>query len=129
MSKLKHHGFHGIGKNWFVSYLEYHRQFVSIGNSKSNECVVLCGVPQGSVLALLLFLLYINDYVIVQKCSIFICLVAKNMLDLEHLVSRNIKNVTNWFNCNELSRNIDKTNFFIFHPPQKKVALKIKAIT
>ena len=50
------------------------------------------------------------------------------MLNLEHLVNENIKNVTDWFNCNKLSLNIDKTNFVIFHPPQKKVALKIKVI-
>ena len=50
ISKLKHFGFCGIVKNWFVSYLEYRRQFVSIRNSKSNERVVSCDVQQGSVL-------------------------------------------------------------------------------
>ena len=52
----------------------------------------------------------------------------KNIVNLEHLINQNIKNVTDWLNCNKLSLNIDKTNFVIFHPPQKKVAFKIKVI-
>ena len=136
ISKLEHYGFRGMVKKWFVSYLEYRRQFVSIGNSKSYECVVSCGVTQVSVLGPLLFLLYINDLCNSSKAFDFhlfaddtkpFC-THENMLNLEHLVNQNIKNVTDWFNRNTLSLNIDKTNFVIFHPPQKKVALKIKVI-
>ena len=54
ISKLEPYNIHGKNKKWFVSFLEHDRQFVSIENSKSNERVVSCGVPQGSVLGPLL---------------------------------------------------------------------------
>ena len=53
-------------KCWFKSYLTDHRQSIEIDNHISKEEKTLCGVPQGSVLGPLLFLLYIND---IQKCS------------------------------------------------------------
>ena len=46
---------------WFKSYLENRKQFVQIHTSKSDTETVTCGVPQGSILDPLLFILYIND--------------------------------------------------------------------
>ena len=64
--KLKYIGVRGIANNWFVSYLSNRKQFVSIGSQNSDYQSINCGVPQGSVLDPLLFLVYIND---IGNCS------------------------------------------------------------
>ena len=58
--KLEHYGIRGIANQWFVSYLSNRIQFVSLDDAKSELCPVKCGVPQGSILGPLLFLIYIS---------------------------------------------------------------------
>ena len=127
LKKLTHYGIRDIANDWFASYLNNRRQYVTIGSTKSDDTLITHGVPQGSVLGPFLFLLYITDF---SKCSnvfdfhIFaddtnLFYSNSNLAELESIVNYNLKMVSDWLMANKVSLNIDKTNFIVFHPPQK----------
>jgi hypothetical protein len=60
--KLEYYGIRGMENDWFKSYLDNRKQFVSLGGVKSDMMGITCGVPQGSVLDPIIFILYGSSY-------------------------------------------------------------------
>ena len=61
LDKLNHYGIRSIANNWLQNYLANRQQYVQLENSKSSPKPIKCGVPQGSILGPLLYLIYVND--------------------------------------------------------------------
>ena len=141
ITKLNHYGIRGIANQWFSSYLSSRKQNVKLGEAKSKLLEINCGVPQGSILGPLLFLIYINDmYLSVKHSTIhhfaddtnLLCS-DKDPMALRSKTNEDLELIFEWLCSNRLSLNISKTEFIIFKPPMKslqdRITLKLNGTT
>ena len=121
LNKLKAVGLDNFSVKWFKSYLDDRKQFVKVHDSLSNEKPVVCGVPQGSILGPLLFLIYVNDMSRAVSCSLnlyaddsALIVSGKNVEDVEKNLSTNLESLCNWLVDNKLSIHLGKTESILF---------------
>ena len=129
LKKLKHYGISDTELKWFKSYLENRYQYVEINNEKSPLCLITTGVPQGSILGPLLFLIYMND--IVKASSFFKYILYADDTNLQATLRASdedndklvleLNKIRDWLAVNKLSLNILKTKYMIFHPKGKNI--------
>ena len=132
LQKLSHYGIRGLSNKWFESYLTGRKQFVSIDNIDSQLKDVIYGVPQGSVLGPLLFLIYINDLHKAIKYSTVhhfaddtnLLYTNKSLKSIHKKMKIDIKLLVQWLLANKISLNAGKTEVIIFRHHLKKINMR-----
>ena len=127
MSKLSAYGVTDLAHGWFTSYLAGREQYCYVEGISSNKRLVQCGIPQGSCLGPLLFIIYMNDF---EKClkkskpnmyadDTSISYASNEINELFNEIKGELDLVSSWMRQNKLSLNAEKSEFMLIgHPKQ-----------
>ena len=134
LTKLEIQGIRGVALQWFASYLSDRTQLVAIAQSNSSTSLIKCGVPQRSVLGPLLFIIYINDIIKSTTWLKFVLFADDTNLFASHInleilidqINKELINVSTCLKINNLSQNVSKTNFIVFHNRQTNIDIAPK---
>ena len=120
LRKLQIYGVDLHSLRWFKSYLSNRKQSTFVNGTQSSYLYILCGVPQGSVLGPLLFLVYIND---IEQCELSskvemyadtsLTTSSPDPMTLEFKLNSDLKKIQNWLHSNKLTLNVKKTKYAI----------------
>ena len=126
LRKLKTYGIRGNVFDLFKSYLSGRSQYVKLDNVCSSLIQIKYGVPQGSILGPLLFLIYVNDlpsatnfFIKLFADDTFLCAQNKDMKVLEKEVNLELGKVYKWLESNKLTLNVKKSKFMVFTNARK----------
>ena len=135
LTKLRYYGIQGIALNWFQSYLTKRSQYVQYNETSSSIRKIETGVPHGSILGPLLFIIYMNDIHTVSDKFSFISYADDTTLisplcsfshcshnDINYvstMINLELTKISDWLAVNKLSLNAAKTKFMLFHNYQK----------
>ena len=136
LHKLHRYGIRGPANDFFRSYLTNRTQYTDVNGVRSDVRSISCGVPQGSVLGPLFFVLYINDlYKAIENVitrlfadDTALILYEKYLNTLVSAVSRTVQKLCRWCIENKLTISIEKTNFVLFHTPNKPLVKNLREI-
>ena len=122
LQKLYYYGIRGNAYEWCKSYLTDRVQYVTYNGVQSSPKKIQCGVPQGSILGPLLFLLYINDlpnvfantmlFLFADDTNLFIS--GQNSQELYEGANNDLNAISEWLQVNRLWLNVKKTHYMLF---------------
>ena len=121
LQKMNMYGVTGLEHDWFTSYLKNRKQFCRVDGTSSDVRRINCGVPQGSCLGPLLFLIYINDlpfslqksHVSMYADDTAISLSSKSIGELQNDLNLDLLKLQDWLHANKLSLNVVKTQSLV----------------